>query len=73
LIDQFWRRWTKEYLPTLVTRRKWNESIENIGGSVLVKYINTERENWPMGMIKKCYPGNDGVVRVVDVNISDQS
>jgi hypothetical protein len=22
LIDQFWRRWTKEYLPTVVTRRK---------------------------------------------------
>jgi hypothetical protein len=34
-------------LPTLVTRRKWNESIEslNIGDLVLVKDINNARGN----------------------------
>jgi hypothetical protein len=38
-----------------------------IGDLVLVKDINIKRGNRPMGMITKCYPGNDGVVRVVDV------
>jgi hypothetical protein len=51
----------KEYLPTL--------SIENlnIGDLVLVKDINTARGNWLMSMITQCYPGIDGIVRVVEV------
>jgi hypothetical protein len=41
LIDQFSRRWAKEYLPTLVFRRKWNKSIKYliIGDLVLARVL----------------------------------
>jgi hypothetical protein len=30
LVDEFWKRWTLEYLPTLTTRTKWLMQKRNI-------------------------------------------
>jgi len=69
LIDQFWRRFLKEYIPTLINRSKWQKSTDNLceGDVVVLRTTNLPRGEWPLGIIIKAYPGSDGVVRVVEV------
>jgi hypothetical protein len=69
LVGLFWSRWVKEYLPTLLERKKWQLPVKNIriGDVVMIKDFHEERGHWPLGRIIKCYPGDDGLVRVVDV------
>lgn len=33
LANLFWRRWTREYLPTLLERKKWTEPKRNLLGA----------------------------------------
>ncbi|XP_053691505.1 uncharacterized protein LOC128740019 [Sabethes cyaneus] len=69
LIDLFWTRWLKEYLPTLIPKQKWTEQRcdLNPGDIVYITDMLNERGRWPMGLIEQCYPGQDDIVRVVDV------
>ena len=53
IADIFWRRWIKEYLPSLQERQKWNRprrnfAVENI---VLVADLSCPRSCWPIGRI----------------------
>ncbi|XP_028822925.1 uncharacterized protein LOC114778148, partial [Denticeps clupeoides] len=59
LADRFWSRWRKEYLPTLQYRRKWNKSHRNLqeGDIVLLKDRQAARNDWPMAVIMKAFPG----------------
>lgn len=69
LRDHFWRRWSREYLSTLQCRRKWTKSNGNIvpGLIVLVIEDNLPPLAWKYGKVVKTYPGEDLLVRVVDV------
>jgi hypothetical protein len=64
LVGLFWSIWVKKYLPT------WQLTVKNItiGVVVMIKDFHVERKHWPLGLIIKCYPGDDGLVRVVDVH-----
>ena len=72
LCNMFWRRWTKEYIPTLALRSKWRKDVANLaqGDIVIVKDSSNPRGTWPVGRILRVIPGADGVVRsaVVWVN-----
>ena len=72
LSDQFWKRWVREYLPTLQLRQKWLQPKRNlrIGDVVLIAGENTPRKNWPMGRIIQTFPGADGLVRSAQVKTS---
>uniref|UniRef100_A0A5S6R5Y0 Integrase catalytic domain-containing protein n=1 Tax=Trichuris muris TaxID=70415 RepID=A0A5S6R5Y0_TRIMR len=72
LVNQFWRRWIREYLPSLASPRKGQSTKERIekGDVVLIVEIGNPRGVWPMGKVSKTYPGPDGIVRVVDVQCS---
>ena len=51
LIDSFWQRFRKEYIPTLGRRGKWTESLQRgprIGQICLLTDPITPRENWRM-------------------------
>ena len=66
----FWKRWTKEYLPSLQKRMKWSESRRNVdaGDLVLVVEDSTPRCSWPLGRVLEIYPNkDDGLVRVAQV------
>ena len=67
--NMFWRRWTKEYLPTLVSRKKWTNKSRNleVGDLVMLSVDYTPRSHWPLGRIVEVYPGKDDIVRSVKV------
>ena len=67
--NMFWSCWLKEYLPTLVQKRKWNYPTENlnVGDLVVIQTDNVPRSHWPLGRIIETYPGVDGALRTVKV------
>jgi len=69
LANQFWKRWTKEYLPELQKRVKWENPEENIkiGDVVLLLEENTPRFLWPMAIVIEVKQGRDKLVRSVKV------
>lgn len=73
LVRHFWHRWLREWLPGLNSRKKWMniENVYKVGDIVLVLSPDSQRGKWPLGKIVKVYPGNDGNVRVVDVQVGD--
>ena len=71
LMRHFWRRWLQEWLPNLNARKKWfrTERDVQVDDIVLVVSPDTSRGQWPLGRILEVYPGKDGHVRVVKVQV----
>ena len=69
LAGVFWRRWLREYLPTLQTRQKWNEKRRNlkVGDLVLLSKDDARRGKWPLGVVIESHESKDGLVRQVSV------
>ncbi|KAK3752434.1 hypothetical protein QZH41_003515 [Actinostola sp. cb2023] len=68
LADVFWKRWIREYLPSLQERQKWNKEYRNfqVNDIVLVLDENSPRCSWPLGRILEVYNNRrDGLVRSV--------
>lgn len=67
--DLFWKRWTREYLPLMQERQKWNEVKDNLkpGDIVLIIDENSPRNSWPMGRITDTFPDKEGQVRSVKI------
>nr|XP_055027142.1 uncharacterized protein LOC129416781 [Misgurnus anguillicaudatus] len=74
LANQFWTRWSREYLPCLQQRQKWTVPRKNlqVGDVVLLRDKQIARNCWPMARITAIFPGLDGHVRKVEVTTSDQ-
>ena len=69
MVSQFWRRWTREYLPLLQARQKWlqvNPNVE-IGDLVLIVDEPMPRGLWPLGIVTDTKLGHDGLVRSATV------
>ena len=75
LADQFWSRWTKEYLPTLQIRQKWLKPVRNfcVGDVVLIIDDIRERGKWPKGRVKEVFAGKDGHVRSLRIRTATSS
>ena len=71
LVRHFWRRWLREWLPGLSPRSKWQKPKEDLklGDVVLVLTPDTPRGKWPLGRIIRTFPGPDGHIRTVDVQV----
>lgn len=69
VVQDFWSRWQKEYLPTLQKRYKWPGPQPNlsVGDMVLLQDDNLPPYKWPIARVIKTIPGADGKIRVVDV------
>ena len=67
----FWKRWRQEYLNCLQTRTKWTSEKPNLreGDVVLMKDSQAKRNGWPLGMITKTFPSDDGKVRKIEVKV----
>lgn len=71
MADEFWKKWQKEYLTGLQTRRKWATDQPNLktGDIVLLREYDSGRNSWPTAMVKQTFPGADGRVREVEVRL----
>ena len=65
LADHFWRRWAREYLPTLANRAKWIKTSRNVevGDVVIIADPQHPRGLWVRGVVTDTVCGPDGVVR----------
>ena len=72
MADHFWRRWRREYVPSLAKRQKWLNSTRNLkeGDVVLMVESDSPRGFWPLARVVKVFPGVDGVVRSVQLRVS---
>ena len=63
----FWSRWTREYLPELHRRQKWQQEMPNVqkGDIVMILDENSPRGSWPIGRVDDVMTGRDGLVRSV--------
>uniref|UniRef100_A0ABD2XD49 DUF5641 domain-containing protein n=1 Tax=Trichogramma kaykai TaxID=54128 RepID=A0ABD2XD49_9HYME len=70
--DTFWKRWLREYMPTLALRKKWHKPQPNlqVDDVVLIWSDNSARNTWEKGVITRVLPGKDGHVRVAEVRKS---
>ena len=69
VVEDFWKRWTELYAPTLVVQRKWHTATRNLcsGDVVIVANKNTLRGDYRLAVVKDVFPGEDGRVRRVTV------
>ena len=67
--DIFWKRWLKEYLPTLQLRQKWCNPRRcfAVNDLVLVVDGNVPRGKWPLARVVQVHRGKDGYVRSAEV------
>ncbi|XP_065094000.1 uncharacterized protein LOC135714548 [Ochlerotatus camptorhynchus] len=66
-LQDFWKRWRREYLCQLQGRAKrWKPAVPiDIGTLVIIRDENQPPMHWKMGRIVKVHPSEDGIVRVV--------
>ena len=71
LVQSFWKRWSKEYLCQLQATHKWKKKRPNlmVGDIVLMKDSSTFQMHWGLAKVVRTYPGDDGLVRAVDVTV----
>lgn len=67
MLQEFWRRWSQEYLMHLLHRYKWNERTPEpkVNDIVLVKEDNLPPARWLLGKVVEKHAGLDKISRVV--------
>ncbi|CAB4002059.1 Nuclear factor related to kappa-B-binding, partial [Paramuricea clavata] len=67
LVQEFWQRWSKEYLQQLQSRYKWTQPKRNVttGDVVLLREVQYPRNKWPLAKVVRAYPDHQGQVRSV--------
>ena len=75
IVNAFWKKWTRDFFPSLLIRQKWHTNYRNImpGDVVLIQDTNLLRGQWKLGKVSKTYPGSDGKVRRVSVQYKSQN
>ena len=70
-INIFWGIWRSNYLQSLSGRSKWQKPERNMAINDVVMEVDHSlgRGQWSIGHIDKVYPGDDNLVRAVDVKL----
>lgn len=73
MADHFWSHFTRNYLPNLQTRQKWQRQNEDLTQGTVVMIIDQQlpRAHWPVGQIVKLIVSPDGHVRSAEVRVKD--
>ncbi|XP_043482815.1 uncharacterized protein LOC122511551 [Leptopilina heterotoma] len=72
LSEEYWKRWIREYLPTMISRKKWQEDSHPIktGEVVVITDRRFPRNTWLKEIVEQTYPGLDKRVRVAKIRTS---
>ena len=70
--EHVWKRWAREYIPSLTRRSKWRQEAINlqVGDLVLMAESNLSRGSWPLARVIRVFPGEDGRVRSAELRTS---
>ena len=73
LVDEFWYRWSEEYVAMLQDRKKWKVSSPGIrvGQLVLLASEEQPRDHWRLGIVDKLEAGGDELTRQVTVRMAN--
>ena len=69
IVSFFWKKWQRDYFPTLLVRQKWHVESRNVkfGDIVLLQASNSLKGSWRRGRVITANAGRDG--KVWDVTI----
>lgn len=69
MLNDFWRRWSDEYIVNLNQRFKWTtKRLEpEINDVVIVRDHNIPPAKWLLARVIEKHPGKDGITRVVTI------
>ena len=72
IINQYWTKFIKMYIPTLHRVEKWQTGSKDleVGQVVIVLEPGLGRGEWPLGRITAIYRGKDDRVRAADVEVA---
>ena len=75
ILDHFWNRWLREYLPLLQERKKWVLKWRNLAVNDLILVVTEKlpRGHWLLGRVLKVFPGPDGLVRTAEVKTKNST
>ncbi|XP_068209204.1 uncharacterized protein [Palaemon carinicauda] len=67
ITDTFWRKWMRDFFPTMLIRQKWHVEKRNlqVGDLVLFQDSNVARGNWKLAEVLLADKGKDEKVRNV--------
>lgn len=65
LVEMFWKRYLREYVPQLQKRDRWMTQRRSMksGEIVLLMDENAPRKQWPKALVMEALKGRDGLVR----------
>ena len=71
IVQQFWKKWSREYLQQMQASRKWLSAKPNleVGDVVLMIDGSIFQTHWSLARVVAVYHGEDGLVRAVDVEL----
>lgn len=69
LVAAFWQKWSADYLASLKRYTKWHKPLANlsVGDVVVLNKVGLTPTTWVLGRVVEVFPGQDGLVRVVNV------
>ena len=75
ITNQFWKKWTTTFFPTLLRRAKWHHKERNlcVGDVCVLRDSNALRGEWRLCRVKKVFPDDDKRVRNVSVTVPPPS
>ena len=69
IVNTFWKKWSRDVLPSLVPRKRWSSERRNVntGDIVVMEDSNAVRGKWTIRRVTDVFPGPDSRVRNLKV------